>query len=179
MDNNLFDVYKLFFENWRFQVSSGWQRTNYFAAFETALILATGKIILDGHSILGLVVCVFGLLLTCIWILNDMKVWAYISYWWKTLGAIEKSLWPGGRAPASPGTVPSGSKDGELLRDFVSNYDHNAVCIYKINKCDSISYHRLMRAVPCLFAAAWVLGLVTSVFLVVWHCEGVNIKLCL
>ena len=32
-------MYRLLFKVWRFQVDSGWHRTNYFAAFETALLL--------------------------------------------------------------------------------------------------------------------------------------------
>jgi hypothetical protein len=30
------DLYKIIFETWRSQVDSSWQRSNYFAAFETA-----------------------------------------------------------------------------------------------------------------------------------------------
>ena len=34
----LFTVYQQLFETWRSQVDSYWQRSNYFAAFETAAI---------------------------------------------------------------------------------------------------------------------------------------------
>jgi hypothetical protein len=34
------EVYKTLFETWRFEVNSHWQRSSYFAAFETVAVAA-------------------------------------------------------------------------------------------------------------------------------------------
>ena len=46
------EVYKAVFETWRSQVDSSWQRSNYFAAFETAG-LAGGWLLVSGSRIVG------------------------------------------------------------------------------------------------------------------------------
>ncbi len=142
-------IYRLLFETWRFQVDSGWHRTNYFAAFETALLLGVGKVILDGcNNFLGIIACAFGLALTGVWIRNDQKVQSYIDYWWAAIQQIEKE------SLTSDST--SNTKSDLPKWNFASKYDNNAAELYKIHRVDWPSYRWLMRLVPSLFFIAWL-----------------------
>ena len=143
--DEFFRLYGLIMENWRFQVNSNWQRTNYFALFETALLGGTWKIISEGHVVSGFAAALLGIVLTLIWLLNDVKAGSYIAYWWASLGSMEKALWP---------TVAEGEKEPPWPLNFVSNYDLNAR-MYGIPKLSWPSYHGLMRAVPGLFFVGW------------------------
>jgi hypothetical protein len=80
--DELLRKYTLMFENWRFQVNSNWQRTNYFAAFETALLYGAWKVITMDYRGSGKVAVVFGAGLTVIWLLTDIKAGSYIDYRW-------------------------------------------------------------------------------------------------
>ena len=70
----LLDVYKSLFETWRFQVNSHWQRSSFFAAFETVALAACWKLFADKPNtctaILGVVLAVLGFFLTVVWFLN-------------------------------------------------------------------------------------------------------------
>jgi len=141
-------VYRLVFETWRFQVDSGWQRSNYFAAFETALLLGIGKIIVDEHWVLDAAACIFGIVLTQIWLLNDKKVQSYIDYWWEAVRGMERDH----LAPQSQ----SQGKTESPQWDFAWKHDENARGKYRPDKEHTVgSYRSLMRAVPWLFTLAW------------------------
>jgi hypothetical protein len=141
----LLQIYGLLFENWRFQINSNWQRTNYFAVFEIAALGGVWKIISERYIVSGFVAASLGFLLTIIWFLNDIKAGKYIDYWWQSLSRIEKDI-------ASSGAQGEGPRLPAL--DFVSNYFHNCE-IYKIERLGWPRYQTLMRAVPKIFMLAW------------------------
>jgi hypothetical protein len=141
----LLQMYHLIFENWRFQVTSNWQRTNYFAVIETAALGGVWKVISDGYAISGLIATLLGILLTAVWFLNDVTAGSYIDYWWRSLARIETDI----GASLASGTTGAGSAP-----DLVSNYDANALT-YGVKRC-WLSYRSLMRAVPAIFMAGWL-----------------------
>ena len=70
------ELYKTIFDTWRSQVDSSWQRSNYFAAFETAAIggcwlLASGDRRIS--IVAAIVFSIGGLLLTAIWYVSTVK----------------------------------------------------------------------------------------------------------
>jgi len=142
------EIYRLLFKTWRFQVDSGWHRSNYFAAFETALLLGIGKVILDGHTFFGVIACVLGLALTLIWIRNDEKVQSYIDYWWAAIQGIEKQFLACNAASNPEADLPKWN--------FASEYDANAKERYHVHRIEWPSYRSLMRLVPWLFMIAWL-----------------------
>jgi len=148
------EIYRLLFETWRFQVDSGWQRSSYFAAFETALLLGIGKIIVDGHVTLGAAGSLFGLVLTRIWLLNDRKVQSYIDYWWEAVRGIERDYLA---------STPQAESNSALPQwDFAWKRDENLSGKYRHDdRRNCGSYRSLMRAVPWLFTFTWS-------FLFVW-----------
>jgi hypothetical protein len=143
--DELFRAYGLITENWRFQVNSNWQRTNYFALFETALLGGTWKIISERHIVSGFAAAFLGIALTVVWLLNDVKAGSYIAYWWASLGDIEKAIQHADHDE---------KKEPLCLFGFVSNYELNAKK-YGICRPCWPSYNTLMRAVPSLFFVGW------------------------
>jgi hypothetical protein len=87
------EVYKTLFETWRFEVNSHWQRSSYFAAFETVAVAACWKLLGDTKSVwAGIVLAVLGILLTEIWRRNNQKTHFYAVYWLGKVAEIEKRL---------------------------------------------------------------------------------------
>lgn len=92
---DLMEVYKTIFETWRSQVNSYWQRSNYFAAFETAAIagcwhLASSSRLLEAGASVGL--CVLGIWLTVVWYLSNDKTHTYVRHWWNAIGKLEEQV---------------------------------------------------------------------------------------
>jgi len=131
----LLEVYKSLFDTWRFEVNSHWQRSSYFAAFETVAIAACWKLLTDlsGSRWLGAVVVVLGILLTAVWFLNNNKTHFYAVYWLKAVSKIENTL------------VQRGGEEGiDFATQILSRPRH------------PIRHRHLVQAVPLLFLVGWV-----------------------
>lgn len=94
MDPTILGTYKVMFETWRWQVDSYWQRSSYFAAFETAAIVGCWHLV-DQKQWAGLPLSILGILLTIVWFLNNRKTHGYVDYWWRSLARIEAELGEG------------------------------------------------------------------------------------
>jgi len=71
-------------ENWRFQVNSGWNRSNYFAVVETIALTGAWQVLQRReYPKTALFFAFLGLLSTIIWLLNDLVNHAYILHWWR------------------------------------------------------------------------------------------------
>ena len=88
-------------DNWRFQVDSGWNRSNYFAVVETVALAGAWQVLSDSkHPKTGVFFAFLGLLSTIVWFLNDLINHSYILYWWKSAGYSQqyekqaKRWWP-------------------------------------------------------------------------------------
>jgi len=145
--DNRVEIYRLMVETWRWQIGSNWQRTDYFAAFQTALLLAAGKIILDWHFRAGIVTSIFGLALNIGWVLNDMKAGSYINYWWEAAKRAE----------------------AELHWKFITAYDKNARD-WGVRR-EWPKYNYLMWYVRLLFTVAWIVALTSCVTALVLKCH--------
>jgi hypothetical protein len=141
--NELLEMYKSLFDTWRFEVNSHWQRSSYFAAFETVAIAACWKLITDAHTPkwAGIVLSAFGIVLTGIWFLNNNKTRYYARYWLKTVGEIERKLV---------------ERSGEQDIDFAAK-------ILKRRRTDLIGHPYLVQAVPSIFFVAWVILLFSGI----------------
>ena len=82
-------LYWAILETWSGQVDSYWQRTSYFAAFETVAIAGTWEVVNEGYRKTGLCLFGFGVILTALWIFNNVKTHQYVVYWWEVLKEIE------------------------------------------------------------------------------------------
>lgn len=140
----LLDMYKSLFDTWRFEVNSHWQRSSYFAAFETVAIAACWKLVKDSSvpRVEGAVLSVLGFLLTIVWFLNNQKTHFYARYWLERVGLVEQKL---------------GLKDEAL--DFATQ-------ILNRPRTDLMKHPYLVQAVPMIFFVLWA-GLFFSV---VWPC---------
>jgi hypothetical protein len=140
----LLDVYKSLFDTWRFEVNSHWQRSSYFAAFETVAVAACWKLVRDTKVLSreGIVVSILGLALTVVWFLNNRKTHFYARYWLERVGIVEQKL---------------SMKDESL--DFATQ-------ILNRPRTDWIKHPHLVQAVPMIFFALW-LGLFSEA---VWPC---------
>jgi len=115
-------------ENWRFQVNSGWDRSNYFALVETGALAGAWHVLQDPKSLkAGLFFAFLGLLFTILWFVNDWINHTYILYWWRST---------------------SHAKD----------YDANAgqLGIRRWWGKVGLKYSHLMRLIPILFGIAWL-----------------------
>ncbi len=128
----LFELYKSLIETWRFEVNSHWQRSSYFAAFETVALAACWKLIGDGSRYAASVLSVLGFLLTVIWFLNNRKTHFYAVYWLERVGIIEDKL---------------GFKEEGI--DFANQ-------ILTRPRSDLIKHRHLVQGVPLVFFVAWV-----------------------
>ena len=77
------DVYKVMWDTWRSQVDSYWQRSGYFALFETAAIggcwyLASGRCLLE--MVAGIGSSILGIALTAVWHRNNEKMHIYVRH---------------------------------------------------------------------------------------------------
>ena len=139
----LMDLYSTIFDTWRSQVDSSWQRSGYFAAFETAaiggcwLLVAHGALLWDWAAIgfsFG------GLLLTAIWYLSTCKTWGYVRHWWDAIIQLEGAL-----------------ALAERQHDFATRLD-----LKNEHRC-GVRYKLLVLAVPSLFGVAWFVLFVLSI----------------
>jgi hypothetical protein len=139
----LLDMYKSLFDTWRFEVNSHWQRSSYFAAFETVAVAACWKLINDSSvpRLEGAVLSVLGFLLTIVWFLNNRKTHFYARYWLERVGIVEQKL---------------GFKDEAV--DFATQ-------ILNRPRTDLIKHPHLVQAVPLIFFILWA-GLLLRV---VWR----------
>jgi len=68
----LLQVYKSLFDTWRFEVNSHWQRSSYFAAFETVAIAAYWKVrSVPSDRGWAIFLSMLGAILTGVWFLNN------------------------------------------------------------------------------------------------------------
>jgi len=71
--------------NWRFQVDSLWNRSNFFAVVETVALAGAWQVLdQNKHRKTALFFAFLGLLSTIIWLLNDLISYTYILYWWRS-----------------------------------------------------------------------------------------------
>lgn len=138
----LLEVYKSLFETWRFQVNSHWQRSSFFAAFETVALTACWKLfsLESGKctTLLGLILDLLGIALTLVWLLINNRTHNYALYWLEQVGDVETKIM---------------RKGGEWGIDFAKKIlDPKRTTITP----GLISHHRLEQAVPLLFIVAWV-----------------------
>jgi hypothetical protein len=135
------EVYKAMFDTWRSQVDSYWQRSNYFALFETAAIGACWHLVSSCHKPevgAGIILVAFGISLTVIWYYNNKKVHAYVRHWWVAMTEIEERL---NLAP----------------NDFAGQLHRKQEAEDKDQKeGGKFDYSKLIQYVPGLFGLAWI-----------------------
>lgn len=139
-EEKLFKVYEQLFETWRSQVDSYWQRSNYFAAFETAAIAGCWHILTVEHRVpwAGCTMSGLGIVLTIVWFCNNQKTHKYVLHWWNALEKIEDKV---GLRPYEADFVTR-QKGGGFPR-----------------------YSYLLQAVPVIFLVAWAALFVWSLLL--------------
>ncbi|MFZ1084413.1 MAG: hypothetical protein WAN35_05575 [Terracidiphilus sp.] len=133
-DEQRLDLYKTIFDTWRSQVDSSWQRSSYFAAFETAAIGGCWLLIRDNSflSVGAAIAFSFGaVLLTTVWYFSTVKTSMYVRHWWDSIIAIETKL-----------------KMNIQHYDFASQLESKPKCFPK--------YRYLVQAIPILFGMAWI-----------------------
>src|SRR5579871_209758 len=145
---DLGESYKQALDTWRFQVNSYWQRSSYFAAFETVAMAGYWKLIAD-VSVPRCVAVAFGILgiaLTIVWWLSNRKTHEYVDHWWRSLIELEAKL---------------GLQSGGT--DFATRIEGK--------EKSGPRYRNLVQAVPVLFFVAWIslLGLAVSQMFVSSH----------
>jgi hypothetical protein len=115
-------------ENWRFQVDSGWNRSNYFAVVETVALAGAWQVLdQNRYPKTALFFAFLGLLSTIIWFLNDLINHTYILYWWRSVNA--------------PEGYEKKAKDLGIGRWWP-----------KVG----LKYSQLMHIIPIIFGAAWI-----------------------
>ena len=125
----LAELYKSIWETWRFQVTSNWQRSSYFAAFETVALAGVWKVLAESRPI-GLIFCTLGAALTLFWWLNDRRTYRYARHWWESLQAVEAKR-----------QLPPGL---------------NLVSQLEKKKKGMLQYRYIVQAIPILFLIAWL-----------------------
>ena len=131
------EIYHSILETWRSQVDSYWQRSSYFAAFETAALAGCWHLLEKPEPVEGVTVAFLGVLLTGVWFLSNTATHTYVLYWWNSLKKIEKTL----------------SLDQTGL-DFVTRHPGSG---------NAIPYRWLVQMVPVIFAIAWIFLFATGV----------------
>jgi hypothetical protein len=169
-------AYEVIFETWRSQVDSYWQRSIYFAAFETAgiagwwMLLPTKKKPEPGQG-LGLLLAGFGFLLSIVWYWSNHIMHAYVVYWWDALSRIEESLNRGREQPCPIKDCPNPERSNLSSIDFVQQLETSRNTRNENGKekpkCH-IKYHWLVQSIPVLFGIAWVILLVRSCSYLGW-----------
>lgn len=130
----LLDVYKTLFETWRFEVNSHWQRSSYFAAFETVAVTACWKLLTDqNYAWAGIILSILGTALTEIWRRNNDKTHLYAVYWLERVANLETTL---------------STRSGESI-NFAS-------AILNRPRPYRIRHRHLVQAVPMIFFGAWI-----------------------
>ncbi len=133
----LLEIYKTLFETWRFQVNSHWQRSSFFAAFETAAIAACWKLLADTptpHTRTAVTLALFGAALTLVWFLINNRTHVYAVYWLHAVGVIEQKL-----------EYSSRESGIDFAKKIPTRVERGLV-----------EHHNLERAVPVLFLIAWI-----------------------
>ncbi len=132
----LIEVYKSLFETWRFEVNSHWQRSSYFAAFETVAVAACWELLTDssGQRWAGIGLSALGIILTMVWFLNNNKTRYYARYWLRAVERIEQRLM---------------ERTGEADIDLAGR-------ILNRSRTDVIAHPHLVQAVPVIFLLAWI-----------------------
>ena len=135
------ELYKTIFETWRFQINSYWQRSSYFAAFETAAIFGCWHLIVGTppHLKAGALVSILGAVLTIIWLINNHKTHKYVDYWWIALGKIEGKL-------ALPLSTVDGKQQEQSDFAFVGRHTGSG----------QPPYTWVVQSVPVLFFVVWL-----------------------
>jgi DNA-directed RNA polymerase subunit F len=147
---DLLELYKSLFETWRFEVNSHWQRSSYFAAFETVAVAACWKLLSDLDSAwAGAVLAALGLCLTGIWYRNNNKTHFYAVYWLEKVAEIERKLV---------------QQSGEAV-------DFAAQILNRPNR-DRIRHRHLVQAVPIIFFIAWAILLCLGIYKYSAHGRG-------
>lgn len=135
----LLEVYRSLFSTWRFEVNSHWQRSSYFAAFETVAIAACWTVLTDssGQRWAGPVLAVLGIALTAVWFFNNNKTHEYAVYCLESVGALERKLM---------------ERTGEQGIDF-------AVRVRARTRKDFIyiKHPYLVQSPPVIFLIAWLI----------------------
>jgi hypothetical protein len=153
-ENQSFETYRLLFENWRFQVQNNWQRSSYFAVFETAALAGAWSVVTQDHQLgsSGLAFAFLGAVLTLIWTFSNHRSGLYTSYWWKSLCKLERE-----------------AKGVGAGLNLVCEYDINRECfgITKVRVIPCLRYPMSMQFVPTLFMFAW-LWLIGKASLKLW-----------
>lgn len=127
------EVYKTLFETWRFEGNSNWQRSSYFAAFETVAVAACWKLLADTKSVsAGIALAVLGIVLTEIWRRNNQKTHFYAVYWLGKVAEIEKRLSVEAKEPLT----------------FAAEILHRP-------RTGWLRHRHLVQAVPMIFFVAW------------------------
>src|ERR1700733_11810374 len=116
------------FEIWSSQVDSYWQRSNYFAAFETAALAGCWYVLDKQYLKTGIVFSLLGINLTIIWTLSNSKTHAYVRHWWEAIISVEKQL------KLTP-------------NDFATKIEEQQ---------KALPYRTVIKGVPILFGVAWV-----------------------
>ncbi|MGA3334393.1 MAG: hypothetical protein ABSC62_09550 [Terracidiphilus sp.] len=128
------EVYKTLFETWRIEVNSHWQRSSYFAAFETVAVTACWKLLEETKSVwAGILLAILGILLTEIWRRNNEKTHFYAVYWLGKVTEIERRL----------------SVDAKESLAFATEI------LYR-PRTGWLRHRHLVQAVPMIFFVAWV-----------------------
>ena len=122
-------------ENWRFQVGSYWTRNSYFAVFETAATAGIWRLIELKHWWTSLACSIGLVVLTIVWIFNNVRLHEYIRYWWERAGTAEEAY----------------LKSCDRAIPLVSNYEKN-----RPSRNTSIAYHQSVQTIPVLFLLCWV-----------------------
>lgn len=137
------EQYKLLFEVWRSQVDSYWQRSSYFAAFETVALAACWNLLDSRHLWTEIGLAILGVALTIVWYMNNLKTHSYVRHWWTAIMNLEEQLGLGANAFATQ--------------------------IEKQHK--SFKYRRLVQTVPVLFGAAWLALLTAGGLRIICYCS--------
>lgn len=133
--NELLEMHKSLFETWRFEVNSHWQRSSYFAAFETVAVAACWKLLNSpSQRWAAVVLSALGIILTSVWLLNNNKTRYYARYWLRAVCDIESKLI---------------ERSGEQGINF-------AWRILNRPRTDLVRHPNLVQAVPFMFLVAWV-----------------------
>ncbi len=133
----LLEIYKSLFDTWRFEVNSHWQRSSYFAAFETVALGACWKLLTGppNQRWAGAVLSELGVILTGIWFLNNQKTHHYGRHWFEAVCEVEARLM---------------KHSGEHGIDFATRILHR-------RRTDLIGHPYLVQMVPVIFYIAWAL----------------------
>ena len=120
-------------QTWRFEVDSHWTRTNYFSIFQAGAFVALWTLMLNAYLKSSVFLCVLGIGLTMTWLINDVRMHAYIRAWWRRAGDIEREF--------------EVCENRQLVRHFKERLKTGF---------PAVKYRYVSRTVPIIFLLAWV-----------------------